>query len=1039
MTTPTTIGRYHIIRPLGSGGMADVYLARDTSLNRDVAVKSPKAEGLSAGVLARFEIEARAVARLEHPAIVPLYEYGEQDGRPYLVMRHMPGGSLADRIARGPLDLRAALPIIERIAAALDYAHANGVLHRDVKPGNILFDETGAAYLSDFGIARITGLGAGQSLTRTGLAIGTAAYMSPEQALGKPIDGRADIYSLGVVIFEMLSGDIPYKADSSLQQAMQHVNAPIPSIRARRPNLPPAVEGVINRALAKDPAGRYQTAAAPAADLRRLATGRQPARTASPFPMWLIVAIAVGALALFAAFMLSGGNNDPPPVARRANSAIEPAEEPIEAISDVAEVTTDGVTPLADTPPMSESAGAGEGQTYSPPAPANGRFEAGSAAPPDDILALVPYSIYYGDIYEDDSRERPWFGSLSPTRLEPVPFQGPEFIINLTAYTCGWPSAGDYTATIEHPDGRMEQAPSHQVDQPESCNLYFGSVMPPVVPGTYTLQFDAFDHMRHSIDVVAPDGPRLYVLHVGNQGATDLFLHNFQPNEAVRVYEYRQEYDMLRLVGWQAHRVDANGQLYLSTRHCISAICQGGPDYYEPSFIVIGDDSGEVREFTQIPTDVRPLQSIVASGPIDADVSTTGPSTFVLGHTDRGTPIEGRRFGNGPQKLLFVGGLTGGYAPATSAVARQAADYLAANPERIPDNLTVIVIPLASPDNPHDPGEHRGRLNGNGVDLNRNWDCEWSADPLWGNELKPGSGGPAPFSEVESRLLRDFILTESPAAAIFWYARANDGLVSPGGCGPAVLVSDEPAAIFAGASGYRSADFGNVPGAVVNGDATNWLDSIGIPAVSVLLPSFTTVDWENNLNGMLALIDAYAARPAATPLPPEVVLGLMASAPEAQPPTAADPSAPSIPPAACDHTPGPWAATLWAAHRARLGCPPAGESRPDSAFQYYEGGTTLWREDLDRIYVLYNDGTYSTHRDDEGPEGYERTPWVKGGFGWLWDNNETVRRRLGQAMAAQANAQQFAAQDFPGGVILTFFDKETFTYVLFDDGAWLEE
>lgn len=174
-----------------------------------------------------------------------------------------------------------------------------------------------------------------------------------------------------------------------------------------------------------------------------------------------------------------------------------------------------------------------------------------------------------------------------------------------------WPSVGNYTATIEHPDGRVEPDSFNQIDRPDACNLYLESVMPPLALGTYTLQFDDFGHMRHSIDVVAPDGPRFYVLHVGNQGSTDLFLHNFRPNEAVRIYEYRQEYDMLRLVGWQAHHVDANGQLYLSTRYCISAICQSGPDYYEPSFIVIGDESGEVREFTQIPTDVRPLQSIV--------------------------------------------------------------------------------------------------------------------------------------------------------------------------------------------------------------------------------------------------------------------------------------------------------------------------------------------------------------------------------------------------------------------------------------------
>ena len=1021
----TTIGRYTIIRPLGAGGMASVYLAHAPTLNRQVAIKMPSGERLDAEGLARFNREAQAVARLEHQAIVPLYEYGSHDGRPYLAMRYMSGGSLADRIERRVASLPEAVAVIDRIAAGLDYAHAHGIIHRDVKPGNILFDEGGAAYLADFGIARTADAG-GKSLTQTGLIIGTAAYMSPEQALSRPLDGRSDIYSLGAVLYEMLSDDIPYKADSSLQQVMQHVSAPIPSLRARRPNLPPAIQTIIERALAKEPGDRYQTAAALAADLRRLAADKQSTRKASPFPTWLIAVVVVGVLALFAAFALSGGNDEPTittssaPATNRESNGVEPAEEPIEAISNVDEATAgDIITPTVDVSPVPESTPTDGGQTYSPPAPTNDRFEAGSTAPPDAILTLVPYSIYYGDIYEDDSREGPWIGSLSPTRLEPVPFQGPEFIIDLLTYTCGWPSVGNYTATIEHPDGRVEPDSFNQIDRPDACNLYLESVMPPLALGTYTLQFDDFGHMRHSIDVVAPDGPRFYVLHVGNQGSTDLFLHNFRPNEAVRIYEYRQEYDMLRLVGWQAHHVDANGQLYLSTRYCISAICQSGPDYYEPSFIVIGDESGEVREFTQIPTDVRPLQSIVASGSAAASVPATestgdGPTAFTLGRTDRGTPIEGVRFGNGPQKLLFIGGITGGYAPSTEAVARAAMDYFTIRPEAIPDSMTVIIIPLASPDTRDDPGAFEGRLNANGVDLNRNWGCEWAADPSWSGQIRRGSGGSEPFSEAESRLLRDFILTESPAAAIFWYARANDGLVSPGGCGPAVLVSDDPAAIFAQASGYRSANFGDVPGAVVNGDATNWLDSIGIPAVSVLLPSFTTVDWENNLNGMLALIDAYAGRPATSGSP----------APLPKPATV---TACSIAPA------GRW--SLSTAQKDRLGCAGSQEHRTQAAFQYYDNGTAVWREDIDRVYVLYNNGGFAYFRGDAGPEGYFHSDLLKGAFGYLWNNNETVRTRLGQPITIEMVANDFTVQDFAGGVAFYFYDNGGYNFALFNDNS----
>ncbi len=337
--TAAAFGRYTIIRPLGGGGMANVYLAHDPVLGRDVAIKAPHVDRLDADGLARFMIEAQAVARLEHPAITPLYEYGEQAGRPFLIMRYLPGGSLADQITRRPLSLNEAIPIIDRVAAALDYAHARAVIHRDVKPANILFDDAGAAYLTDFGIARMMGAGqpGARRLTQTGFVAGTAEYMSPEQALGKTeLDGRSDVYSLGIVLFEMLTGDIPYKAESTIQQAMQHISAPIPSILQRRPDLPPAMEAVIRRVLAKPPAERYPTAAALAADLRRVAAGQVPSRPspapskAPAVPVWIwAVALLLVGLALVAAMSMGGsnGNGDTAGVTVAVQSPSPPSNE----------------------------------------------------------------------------------------------------------------------------------------------------------------------------------------------------------------------------------------------------------------------------------------------------------------------------------------------------------------------------------------------------------------------------------------------------------------------------------------------------------------------------------------------------------------------------------------------------------------------------------------------------------------------------------------------------------------------------------------
>lgn len=266
-----TIGRYEIKEKLGEGGMADVYLAHDPNFDRLVVVKVIKREySANSEFRSRFHREARVIAKLEHEAIVPVHDFGEQDGQPYIVMRRMTGGSLTDRLASGPLSLPEVAHIIERVADALDHAHNQGIIHRDLKPGNILFDERGKAYLSDFGIAKVAE--AATNLTGTGI-IGTPAYMSPEQARAMyDLDGRSDVYSLGVVVFELLTGHLPYSARDAVGMALAHVSEPVPDIRKDQPKLPRESDSLIKRALAKKPADRYQTTGELAKDLSLLAT-----------------------------------------------------------------------------------------------------------------------------------------------------------------------------------------------------------------------------------------------------------------------------------------------------------------------------------------------------------------------------------------------------------------------------------------------------------------------------------------------------------------------------------------------------------------------------------------------------------------------------------------------------------------------------------------------------------------------------------------------------------------------------------------------
>ncbi|MCL4261751.1 MAG: serine/threonine protein kinase [Anaerolineae bacterium] len=257
---PQTFGRYEIKEQLGRGGFASVFRAYDPRFKRDVAVKVLPRELLldDPQFRTRFEREAETIAALEHPAIVPVYDFGEENGQPYLVMRLMAGGSLAERITQGPLPTAEAAHILRRIGSALDRAHERGVIHRDLKPGNILFDQYGEAFLADFGIVRLTQ--AGGTLTATGGMVGTPAYMSPEQIRGSQLDGRTDIYALGIIVFEMLTGKKPYDADTPAMMLVKQITEPMPRVLSVNPDLPPGCEYVITRATAKEAADRFDKA-----------------------------------------------------------------------------------------------------------------------------------------------------------------------------------------------------------------------------------------------------------------------------------------------------------------------------------------------------------------------------------------------------------------------------------------------------------------------------------------------------------------------------------------------------------------------------------------------------------------------------------------------------------------------------------------------------------------------------------------------------------------------------------------------------------
>jgi eukaryotic-like serine/threonine-protein kinase len=275
ITTGEKIGRYTVANEIGRGGLAVVYRAMDTVLERSVALKMIlPGQQQEERYLRRFNREAKSLAQLSHPSVVKILDYGEYQNTPYLVMEFIPGGTLSKRMGQ-PMPPQEAASLLAPIARALYHAHQHKVIHRDVKPANILINESGQPMLSDFGIVKLTETDESQSLTGTGVMIGTPAYMAPEQIQGRTVDGRSDIYSLGVVLFELITGRKPYIANTPIEITLKHLNEPVPRARQIIRDLPPDVEQVLLKAMAKKPEDRYQDMAIFADVLERMAAGQK--------------------------------------------------------------------------------------------------------------------------------------------------------------------------------------------------------------------------------------------------------------------------------------------------------------------------------------------------------------------------------------------------------------------------------------------------------------------------------------------------------------------------------------------------------------------------------------------------------------------------------------------------------------------------------------------------------------------------------------------------------------------------------------------
>ena len=375
--TGKQFGHYHIVAPLGEGGMAAVYKAYQPSMERYVAVKVlPRHMATTDEFVNRFRREAKLLAQLQHPNILPVFDYGESEGYPYIVMPFVPSGTLAELLKNQRLPFSKVRRIIMQIGDALAYAHARGMIHRDIKPSNVLMDESGNCLLTDFCLARM--VESSSKLTSTGTLMGTPAYMSPEQGAGSEIDHRSDIYSLGIILYEMVTGRVPYNAETPIAIVFKHIQDPLPSARKLNPELPESVELVLLKALAKSPEDRYQSmgdflqatlkaipetdvadktvlqrpapaasieetlvaeaqtslptpTVSPQASARRIESGVGTAGSAKPrrFPMWALAGVGALALAAIAIVLVLGMANRGARPTTAATSAVTNTTAPI--------------------------------------------------------------------------------------------------------------------------------------------------------------------------------------------------------------------------------------------------------------------------------------------------------------------------------------------------------------------------------------------------------------------------------------------------------------------------------------------------------------------------------------------------------------------------------------------------------------------------------------------------------------------------------------------------------------------------------------
>ncbi len=453
--TGKQLGPYQVVAPLGEGGMAAVYKAYQPGMDRYVALKIlPRKLAEDPQFVGRFNQEAKVLAKLQHPHILPVFDFGEADGYTYIVMPFVESGTLADLLRGQPLPLKQIRSIISQIGGALHYAHTHGLVHRDVKPSNVLVDESGNCLLTDFGIAKMVEGTA--KFTSTGGVIGTPAYMSPEQGRGEKLDGRSDIYSLGIMLFEMATGRVPFNAETPLAIIFKHISDPLPMPRTINPALPESVERVILKALAKNPEERFQKAEEMVEALtvesrvpgqysgtsktliETMPSGEAAKKPRRAFPVWAWLTAVMGVVVVVGMVVIGGGMSIIPLIAARATEVDSNSQ--IVSTSATAEIGGSTGTPA-------QSHSATKTPTAQPPPSSTPRSISTLVASTDDaVMVFVPAGEFaMGSDTADTNAQPVHTVTLDAFWIDRTEVTNAKYALCVAAGVCSPPISGDFS------------------------------------------------------------------------------------------------------------------------------------------------------------------------------------------------------------------------------------------------------------------------------------------------------------------------------------------------------------------------------------------------------------------------------------------------------------------------------------------------------------------------------------------------------------------------------------------------------------------